>query len=211
MNERTPVRYDPLPDLSQLPAWVWLRLPRAGKVAVATAPVLGLALVLAFAPSIDRAKDERAHTEAQRQAQTSAERVRQVRAEQRPRFAAGAAASMNPGARERLLEAAGASILADARGRVDLPIRRVACEPFPRTTGAHADPAARYGRYACLAVRFDVPATVSTLAAAIGYPYRVRIDFESGRYGFCKVVGRPGEGMIATQPLVALSPSCGGV
>ena len=188
MNETTPVRYDPLPDLSQMPAWVWLRLPRAGKVAVATAPVLGLALVLAFAPGIDRAKDERAHTEAQRLAQASAERVRQVRVEQRPRFAAGAPAGVDPVARRQLLTAVSASVLADARGRVADPVRRVACEPFPPTVGAHADPLARYGRYACLAVTHDVAATAGSPAAATGYPYRVGIDFESGRYGFCKVV-----------------------
>jgi len=50
-----------------------------------------------------------------------------------------------------------------------------------------------------------------TGAAAIGHPYRVRIDFESGRYGFCEVVERAGEGMIGIQPLVPLSPLCGGM
>ena len=206
MSETTPARYDPLPDLSQMPTWVWRRLPRAGRVALAAAPVLGLAAGLALAPGIDRAKDERAQTEAQRVAQTRAARVVQLREEQRPRFAVGVPAGADPAAREHLREAVGAAVLADARARVAQPVQRVACEPFPRTVGGTGDPV-RVGRYACLAVTHDVVG----FAAATGYPYRVLIDFESGRYGFCKVVGRPGEAMIGTQPLVPLSPDCGGL
>jgi hypothetical protein len=206
MSETTPARYDPLPDLSQMPTWVWRRLPRAGKVALAAGPVVALAATLALAPGIDRAKDERAQTEAQRAAQARAAQVLQARDEQRPRFAAGVPAGADPAARERLLETAGAAVLTDARARVAGPVRRVTCEPFPRTVGS-AGPSARKGRYACLAVTHDVAGS----AAAIGYPYRVLVDFESGRYGFCKVVGRPGEAMIGTRPLVPLSPDCGGM
>ncbi len=208
MSETTPARYDPLPDLSQLPRWVWRRLPSAGKVAMAAAPLLTLAAVLALAPGIDGAKDERAQTEAQRAAQDRAAHIREVRALQRPRFAAGAPARVDPAARERLVEATAASVLADARSRIAQPIRRVACQPFP--VGASADPSARYGSYACLAVTHDVAPGARNHAASIGYPYRLRIDFDSGRYAFCQVVGRAGEGMIGTQPFVTLSPSCGG-
>jgi hypothetical protein len=203
MSDTTQERYDPLPDLSQMPKWVWRRLPRAGRVALAAGPIVGLAAVLALAPGIDRAKDERAQTEAQRAEQTRAERVLQVREEQRPRFAAGAPAGSDPVARARLLDAAGASILADARTRGARPAERAACEPFPRGSGERA------GRYACLAVIHDVRG--ARAGAAVGYPYRLLVDFESGRYGFCKVVGRPGEAMIATQPFVPLSRQCGGM
>jgi hypothetical protein len=185
-------RYDPLPDLSQMPAWVWRRLPRGGKLAMASAPVVGVIAVLALAPGIDHAKDERAKADAQRAAQIRAERIEQVRAEQQPRFATAA-----PGA--QLLDAAGASVLADARGRVAQPILRVTCEPFPHGASAST------GRFACLAVTHEFGSGVT------GYPYRVLIDRESGRYAFCKVVGRPGEAMIATAPHVPLSPSCGGM
>ena len=184
--------YDPLPDLSQMPAWVWRRLPRAGKLAVTAATAAGIIAVLALAPGIDRAKDERAQAEAQRAAQIRAERIEQVRAEQQPRFASGA-----PG--PQLLDAAGASMLADARARVAQPILRVTCEPFPYGASAST------GRFACLAVTHEFG------SGATGFPYRVLIDHESGRYAFCKVVGRPGEAMIATQPHVPLSPSCGGM
>jgi hypothetical protein len=188
----SPGRYDPLPDLSQMPAWLWRRTPRAGKLAVTAATVAGVTAVLAVSPVIDRAKDERAQAETQSAAQTRAERIAQVRAEQQPRFAAAA-----PGA--QLVAAARASVLADARGRVTQPILRVSCEPFPHGVAAST------GRYACLAVTHEVG------AGAAGYPYRVLIDHDSGRYAFCKVVGRPGEAMIATQPLVPLSRFCGGM
>ena len=35
--------YEPLPDLGELPAWLWRRLPRAGKVAVTLLTVVGIA------------------------------------------------------------------------------------------------------------------------------------------------------------------------
>jgi hypothetical protein len=208
MSHTTPARYDPLPDLSQMPAWVWRRLPRAAKVAAAAAPLVTVAAVLALAPGIDQAKDERAQTEAQRLAHARADRTREIRATQQPRLASAAPAGVDAAARERLLAAGAGSVLADARRRVAEPVRRAACEPFP--VGTSADPSARFGTYACLAVTHDVPATARTHAAATGYPYRMRIDFASGRYGFCMVVGRPGEGMIGRQPRVPLSPSCGG-
>jgi hypothetical protein len=174
-----------------MPAWVWRRLPRAGKLAVASALVAGAVAVVAFAPVIDRAKDERALADARSASQASAARIVQVRAEQRPRFGSAPPA--------RLLEAAGASVLADARRRVAEPILRVACEPFPH--GA----APSTGRYACLAVTREFE------RGATGQPYRVLLDHERGRYAFCKVVGRPGEAMIASQPLIPLSPTCGGM
>ena len=38
----------------------------------------------------------------------------------------------------------------------------------------------------------------------------MRIDFETGRYGYCKVVGRPGEGSLSGHPVVAVARACGG-
>ena len=47
-------------------------------------------------------------------------------------------------------------------------------------------------------------------AGALGHPYRLRIDFDTGRYAFCKVGGRPGEGATATQQIAPVPPACGG-
>jgi hypothetical protein len=213
-----PDRYESLPGLVGLPAWVWRRLPRPAKAAVAASPLVVVALILLLGPGIDRTKDERERAEAQRLEQISERRAARQREEQRPRRRRGTAAGADLSARAALVDEVAAAIAADARRRVSAgalegPIRRVACEPYPRSvaqTGAHTDPARRFGRYACLAVTQDVPPAERTEAAAIGHPYRVRIDFESGRYGFCKVAGRPGEGSLGTTRAVAVPRACGG-
>jgi hypothetical protein len=211
-------RYEPLPGITGLPGWVWRRLPRAGKVGVALSPLVVIALVLALAPGIDRTKDERARAQAQRLARERAERNARLRVEQRPRFRRGTAAGSDLALRATLLREGRSAVEVDARRRVatgslEGPIRRVACEPFPRTVdgkGAHLDPARRSGRYSCLAITRDVPAGEGSEAAAIGHPYRLRIDFTSGRYALCKVAGRAGEGSIGAAPLVTVPRACGG-
>lgn len=85
------------------------------------------------------------------------------------------------------------------------PVLRVAGEPFPRSldaSGAHVDPGQESGRYACLATSREVPAGRRAEASAIGHPYRLRIDFASGRYALCKVAGLPGDGSLGAQPRV---------
>jgi hypothetical protein len=47
-------------------------------------------------------------------------------------------------------------------------------------------------------------------AGRIGHPYRVRIDFDSGRYAFCKIAGRPGEGSLKARQAVTVPRVCGG-
>ena len=211
-------RYEPLPGLTRLPGWIWRRLPPVGKVGVASLPFVAIALVLALGPGIERGKEERASAEAERLAQARAERVERLRREQEPRFARGEPAAASLQARRRLLTEATGAVRADARTRVQAgtlsgPIRRVECESYPRTVegrGAHEDLSRRVGRYACLAVTAGFGATAQHEGGAIGHPYRVRIDFDSGRYAFCKVAGRAGEGSIGQAPLVPIPAACGG-
>jgi hypothetical protein len=211
-------RHEPLPGLTRLPQWVWRRLPPAGKVGVALLPVAAIGLALALAPGIDRGKEERASAEAERLEQARAERLERLRREQQPRFASGEPAAASLAARRRLVAEMAVAVRGDARARVQAgtlsgPIRRVRCEPFPRTEdrrGAHQDPSRRVGRYACLAVTAQFGPSAEQGAGAIGHPYRARIDFETGRYAFCKVAGRPGEGSIGRAPFVPVPPACGG-
>jgi hypothetical protein len=56
-------RYEPHPDLSQLPAYLWRRSPRAAKVAAGAAVCAGIALGIAVAPGIHESKEERAQAE----------------------------------------------------------------------------------------------------------------------------------------------------
>lgn len=209
-------RYEPLPSLVDLPVWVWRRLPRAGKVAVALLPFVVVGLVMALAPGIDETKDRRAEAEERRLERARVEREAQIRREQRPRLATAAPATDVPG-RGRLVDAAAVSVGADARARVAAgelsgPIRRVECEPYPRSVGgrgADRSLASRYGRYACIAITAEFGGNELSEASVIGHPYRVRIDFETGRYGYCKIVGRPGEGSLSAR-VVAVPRACGG-
>jgi hypothetical protein len=44
-------------------------------------------------------------------------------------------------------------------------------------------------------------------AGAVGHPYRVRIDFESGRYSFCKIAGYA---LYKSETIVTVPRACGG-
>ena len=214
-------RYEPLPGLAALPRHVWRRLPRLARIAVGSVPLIALILALVFGPGIERSKDDRAHSEARLRAQARAARIAELRAEQRPRSErsssvapVGATPERRLSARESMLDEAAAAMLADARVRVRAgalrgPIRAVECEPFPRTVqgiGAHEDLAQRRGRYSCLAVTARLPRG----AGIIGHPYRAMIDFETGRYAYCKISGRPGEGSIPARLPVTVPKTCGG-
>ena len=211
-------RYEPLPGLLQLPGFLWRRLPRGGKVAVVTAAVAAVALAVLLAPGIQRGKEERARAEAARNARAQVLEVQRTRHEQRPRFARGTPGGTDVEARAALVASVSASIRADASrraaaGEFNGPILRVECRPYPPAVGAvPADrlPSKRVGLYSCLAVTSDIPATSGNRSGVVGHPYRTRIDFRTGRYGFCKVRGRPGELAIKAQPAVSLSPACGG-
>jgi hypothetical protein len=211
-------RYEALPGLTGLPSWIWRRLPRPAKVGVALLPFVVVGLVLALGPGIEEGKDKRASAQAERLAEARAERVERLRREQRPRFGAREPAAASLAGRRRLLDRAAASVVADAGARVaagalDGPIRRLECEPYPRTVdgrGAHEDTSQRFGRYACLAVTSEFAPGEANEGGMIGHPYRMRIDFGTGRYAFCKVSGRAGEGSIGTTPLVPVPRACGG-
>lgn len=162
--------------------------------------------MILLGPGIRDSKEDRRRAEAQHRARALEERVARLRAEQRPRFGSGTAGGVD---RAALVADAQAEVGSDARRRVAAgalagPILRVECEPYPRGSTSAA------GRFACLAVTREVPPSERAEAAAIGHPYRVRIDFRSGRFALCKISGRAGEGSIGTAPLVTVPRACGG-
>ena len=211
-------RYEPLPGIAGLPGWVWRRLPKAGKAAIALFPFVVIALVILLGPGIDRSKEDRERAQSERLARHRAERMARLRVEQRPRFGRGTPAGPDIARRTALLGEARAAVEIDARRRVaagslDGPVRRVECEPYPRTVegkGAQLDPARETGRYSCLAITHDVPAGERAEALAIGHPYRMKIDFTSGRYALCKIAGRAGEGSLGAGAVVMVPRACGG-
>jgi hypothetical protein len=211
-------RYEPMPGLAGLPGFLWRKLPRAGKVAVVASGLAAVALAIALSPGIQRSKEDRARADAAERARMQRLELAQTRREQRPRFGRGTPAGTDLQARHALVASAAASIRSDANtrsaaGEFNGPTLRVECQPYPPTEGSvRADrlPSRRAGRYGCLAVTSDVPATSGNRGGVLGHPYRVRIDFKSGRYAFCKIRGRPGELAVRTTPSVSVPRVCGG-
>ena len=97
------------------------------------------------------------------------------------------------------------------------PIRRAECEPFPRNTagiGAERDLSTSSGNYSCLAITAEFggsgagrDAWGESESGAIGHPYRGRIDFETGRFAYCKVSGRAAEGGLTAKLAVTVPAS----
>jgi hypothetical protein len=207
-----------MPGIIDLPGWLWRRIPPVAKGGLVLSLVALTAVALVIGPDIRRSKSERERAEQQERQRARAASEARIRREQRPRFVDGPAATTGVAARRRLLDAASASVLADARRRVAAgqlrgPIRRIDCEPFPRNVagvGAEDNTAERFGRYACLAVTAEFRETESTSGGLLGHPYRMRIDFDTGRYAFCKIAGRPAEGQLKRDLGVTVPPVCGG-
>ncbi len=217
-QNRQPDRYEPMPGIIDLPGWLWRRIPRAARIALVVAIVGLVGAILAIAPGIRESKSERDRAEQQQRQRAAAAREARIRREQRPRFVNGPAATSGVAARRRLVDAAAASVLADARRRVAAgqlsgPIQGVDCEPFPRNVagiGAEDSTHQRFGRYQCLAVTARFEETEKTSGGLLGHPYRLRIDFDSGRYVFCKIAGRPAEGQLKRDLGVTVPTVCGG-
>lgn len=216
MRPIDPPRYEPLPGLAQLPAWAWRRAGPAARIAVAAALLTAVAFAVALVPVLREAAREREETGRRERAERRAELVRELAAEQRPRTGRSAAvapdtapAGRRLAARAALVDDLAEAIAADARARVrrgelDGRIRRVECEPFPRTvdgTGAEDDLARGRGRYACLAV------TSEFTGGLLGHQYRAQVDFETGRYAYCKISGQSGP---SREQLVTTPRACGG-
>jgi hypothetical protein len=62
----------------------------------------------------------------------------------------------------------------------------------------------------CLAVLDSVARSEQTTGSIIGHPFRARVDFDQGRYTWCKIVQRPGELSFDKEPVVRIPRACGG-
>jgi hypothetical protein len=195
---------------------------RGMRVAAALLLLAVIAIGVALVPGILESKDERAQSDQRERAQLREQRIRKLEAEQRPRFGrsdsvapAGASARQRLAARAGLMDELSRTVMADSRRRVrrgelDGPIRRTVCEPFPRTVegvGADRDLSRRSGRYSCVAVTAAFGRGEQSVAGVIGHQYRVLVDFESGRYAYCKVSGQAGP---SREQLVTTPRACGG-
>jgi hypothetical protein len=220
-------RYDPLPGIAEIPAFLYRKLSSRGRriAAVGGAALLVLVAValIVSIPRISEGKKDRAAVDRRTAQEREAALVKELKAEQRLREGTGTPAPGRKGAavidtRRALAADLAAAVLADARARVRTgefahSVSRVQCERYPR--GARGedpaiDLASRTGRYSCLAITADAPRTATQNASSIGYPYRALVDFPNGRFTYCKISGRPGEGLLVTDSPVRVPAACGG-
>lgn len=220
-------RYEPLPSLPEIPAYLLRRLgPRGRRTAAALAALLvaGIAAFAAFGlPAVQQTKAERAAAEQRAIDQSRAQKRARIEAEQRVLRARGTPARGLEGtaaiaARQALVVDLGEAVEQDARARVvsgELAqgVLGVECERYPRGPRGE-DPATDLssgtGRYSCIAVTVEAPLTATQQGSSIGYPYRARVDFTTGRLAYCKISGRPGEGGAVRDDAVRVPPACGG-
>jgi hypothetical protein len=220
-------RYEPLPGLLGIPAYLARKIPpRARRPAAFAAGLLLVALgvgVALAAPAIDESKRDRAAADLRASEQLKADRVARLRAEQRALRGEGTPArglegTAAVGARQALAADLAAAVERDARqrfaaGELKQPVEGSLCERYPRGASGE-DPATDLskptGRYSCLAITARVEADRAGSPGVIGYPYRALVDFPSGRFTYCKVSGRPGEGSLRRELLVTVPRACGG-
>jgi hypothetical protein len=202
-------RYDPLPGFLSLPSFLYRKLGPRGRLAAKLGGGLFVVAVtvaaIVLAPRIAESNRER-KAEERREAQAAlTARIERLRAEQRPHR--GRAEAGTP--RAAVLDELEAGILADARARAAAgklhgpPAKRVGCEPLDGV-----DPGAARVAYDCIAVTSDLPEIEGSPQGVIGHPFRAVADFSTGRFTWCKVSGRPGEGALRYERLVRIPRAC---
>jgi hypothetical protein len=218
-----PDRYEPLPPLLEIPGHLIRKMSRTARRIALAVVVLFLAALAVTIPALLSAKDRDIAAEQQASAKANAARIAALKAESRPVEATGPAARGLQGddalrARRALAANLSAAILADAdrrvkEGKSKLTARHVDCVRFPERPGATnpADTGEPSAPYSCLAVTADISAGAATGGGSVGYPYRALVHFDTGRFTYCKVSGRPGEMAIAEKVDVPVPKVCGGI
>jgi hypothetical protein len=202
-------RYDPLPGFLSLPSFLYRKLGPRGRVAAKVGGGLFVVAVsvaaIVLLPRIAESNREREAAERRQAVAALATRVERLKAEQRPqRGRADAGAS-----RVAVLMELEQAILADARARATAgklrgpAASRVECEPL-----AGGDPGAARVAYDCIAVTSDLPSIEDSPRGVIGHPFRAVADYSTGRFTWCKVSGRPGEGSLTSEGLVRIPRAC---
>jgi hypothetical protein len=192
-------RYEPLPGLLSLPAFLYRKLGSRGRMAVKVGGgmfVVGATVAtIVLVPHIAESKRERAEQERRDTAAALAERRHRLAAEQRPRRARA-----KPGlSRAALVSELEEGILADARaraadGKLGGPAaKRVECTPIRHGQ----DPTGDRVAYDCTAVTSDLPSIGKSGGGVIGHPFRAVVHFSTGRFTWCKVSGRTVEDLVS--------------
>ena len=222
-----PDRYEPLPSLAELPAFLLRKLSQRGRwvpwVAGALVVAVVVVVVVLLAPHNRSNAANRDAQQARQAAARKAELHARWEREARPIYGRGPVAP-RPARRGRVGPAPRAR--RRARGRRDgrccraRPARRArrqyrstGCFRFPK--GVDDLPPAddltdSVAVVECIAVAAAVAPSETTTGSMIGQPYRARVDFARGRYAFCKIVQQPGELAIQRKPVIDIPRACSG-
>ena len=184
-------RYEPLPPLTRLPAFLWRRMSRGARLAAIVLAVGAAVAAVLLAPGIRESKREDAARERREEAASRARRIRELRALQRPR-----SARTDARGREALIRAISRAVAADAHARTGERILRTDCRVLEGT------------RFSCTAITSFVRLG-GRVRGVVGYPYRARSDGARGTITWCRIAGRPGEGSLS-RTHVAIPAVCGG-
>ncbi len=215
MSEGPPDRYEPMPGLFGLPGFLYRKLGPMGRRLAVVAGAIALAGAVVAAviliPQISETKRDNAARDRLEEAAAARAERRRLTIEQRPhRAVSGLGPAATPERRHDLLAELEARILHDSRARVragllspPLP-RYTTCDPIP---GERA--ATLVSRLSCTAVTSEVLGA-GTARGVVGYPFRAQVNYRSGRYAWCKVSGRAGEGSYLKRTKVLLPSACGG-
>jgi hypothetical protein len=200
-------RYDPLPGLLQLPSFLYRKLGPRGRIVAAVGGAVLVAAVVAAAivlvPRIADTKEQRAARERREAAAATAERRTRLIEEQRPHRGR----SEPSASRTAVLADLESAILADAQARAASgqlagpPAKSARCRPL---TGA--DPDANRVPYDCIAITSELPRDEELPQGVIGHPFRAVADYPAGRFTWCKVSGRAGEGGFTQNDLAVRLP-----
>jgi hypothetical protein len=190
------------------------------KIVIGVAAALAVlgAVALLVVPAIDRSKDRARRRDTAAEAAAARRHRLRILADQRARVviapSPARADRRSIAARRALLDRATRRIAADARaraktGRLKGPIQRVRCSPLPAGTTVHPErrPDLRFGSYACVAVTDVIAPSRLNTPAAVGYPFRLAVDFGAPRFGWCMVDPPPGEGSVPDPRLFPPPPA----
>lgn len=226
MLSEQPERRKPLPSFWAVPGHLLGGLSRGGR-RLAVGAFLGLIAVvavfgLAVVPDLRADRESRAAGEARRAAAERSALIAELDRQAQARVGTGpATAGVADGrlvARRRsLLVTLEDDVRADAQARADRgelrgTYRSARCFEFPkRLTDRTPEQLTNRPvlRMECIAVASRVRPSERSTGSLIGQPFRARIDFERGRYAWCKIVQRPGE-LSIQQALVRVPRACRG-
>src|SRR3954452_18770461 len=232
-RERDPTR---LSRFEVLGAWLHLwtphrdaEIPPVPVRRILTWSAVGLVVLAAAAalivPAVQTAKRRGDARDARALAAAQARERRAVEIQQRPRRGHASKprdiARLSPPEqlrlRRALLRTSEAAVLADARRRVATgafrnPVSTVECRKTPRGSdprapGAEAHLEERIGAYDCVAVTHFIPNGADR--GALGYPFRLVVDYGRFAYVWCKSTPVPGEQVIPDpRSVVGLPAAC---